>query len=263
MQDLNLSIEDLDIDLLVPPPARGKRAVPLRHTYTRDLNEADVLILIENPHRDVTTPSLLKIRTKHHQLARLLAEGVKQAEAALITGYSPTRISILKNDPAFCELIAYYSAMTEQVYLNVHERLAGVGTMALDELQERLEEHPELFTIEQLQDILAKTYDRAGYGPKSTIEVNKNEVTVANVLEAIKAEVRKKQDGNLTSLDARSRQSSSPRNSGFGLGLQIDGEASEHSSSTDSGSESGGPAVREAGGQKAIEPPRQEDGRGS
>ena len=124
------------IDLFGPP---GGVAV-LELCFDRELSDADLVLLEEGVGLGLSTPPIAKIREVHHHVARLLAEGRKGVEVSAITGYSQSRISILKRDPAFSELLAYYKGQTAVVYQTVHEKLAQVGTMALEELRDKLED---------------------------------------------------------------------------------------------------------------------------
>jgi len=94
--------------------------------------------------------TLTQIRHSHHQLAQMLATGTKQEECALITGYSPVYISILKTDPTFNDLVAYYAAQREVVFVDAIERMRSLGLSTLDELQARLEEDPTQFSNREL-----------------------------------------------------------------------------------------------------------------
>ena len=49
---------------------------------------------------------LQKLRDSHHIIARLLVSGLTNREVAQETGYSETRLSIIKSSPAMQELIA-------------------------------------------------------------------------------------------------------------------------------------------------------------
>jgi hypothetical protein len=80
----------------------------------------------------------------------MLATGTKQEECALVTGYSPVYISILKTDPTFVDLIAYYSAQREVIFVDAIERMRTLGINTLEELQSRLEEDPSQFTNREL-----------------------------------------------------------------------------------------------------------------
>jgi len=143
------------------PSARGRKAEPLSMAYLRDLNAGDVDQILNPPEQGVTTRPLVKLKSAHHTLAKLMAEGIKMVEASAITGYSLSRISILKNDPAFNELVHYYSQQKEQIYLDVHERLAKLGMSAAEELQERLEDDPDSFTVKELREVMSDALDRS------------------------------------------------------------------------------------------------------
>lgn len=114
------------------------------------------------------TPSISRIRDSHHNLARLLAEGLKDVDIARITGYSPSRISILKADPAFSELVSHYQRDKSEGFATVHERYVALSKDAAEELQARLDEKPESFDNEELMELTKLAADRTGFGPKQT-----------------------------------------------------------------------------------------------
>lgn len=120
--------------------ARGRRPEPLSLAVTRELTREDMLAARDEPPAAPPAQTLTKLRQSHHLLARLLASGVSPTEAGLATGYSPGRISVLKRDPAFQELLAYYGKQVEGVYLDLHAKLAGIGMDAVESLHEDLEE---------------------------------------------------------------------------------------------------------------------------
>src|SRR5438105_3835863 len=82
---------------------------PAGPVFVRELTEGDLALLADPPPLANTQRPLVRIRHRHHQLARLLAGGTAAVEASAITGYSQMRISLLQKDPAFCELMAYYA----------------------------------------------------------------------------------------------------------------------------------------------------------
>lgn len=129
--------------------------------YLRDLTPADLEALRSPVVKGVGTPAIKQLRTSHHNLARLLAEGKKNAEVSAITGYSPSRISILQNDPSFRDLISYYKTQVQQQYLDAHSRLAVLGLDCAAELQRRLDEEPDKFTIGQLRETMETALDRS------------------------------------------------------------------------------------------------------
>jgi hypothetical protein len=154
---------DLDIAKLVGP---GRPAVPLDVEYVRDLTEADLQLQATiNSHME---PSPIKrITDRHHLLARLLASGTPEAEAAAITGYDNSRVSVLKNSPAFQELLALYQAEAKREFVSVLEHMAGMSRDALLELRSRLEENPDRFSNKDLKELVIDFADRAVDGDQT------------------------------------------------------------------------------------------------
>lgn len=240
-----LDLLGIDLSGLTIPSSRGARAKPLTHLYVRDLNEADISLLISNPVRGSETPSIQKLRHSHHTLARLIAEGRSYTEAGLIAGYVISRVSLLMKDPAFQELVEYYTFQVKDIFLNVHERLATMGMDALMELQDRMND-PEAkpFTNKELMDIAELSFDRSGYGPKTT-QVHEHKFAMDDLLKAVKDEVRTRQNGNIKTLDARPAQA---RSSGAELppdSIPLGLPPGQHTSEPGSGSQGRGPAVSE------------------
>lgn len=119
----------------------------------RSLTEAD-LPTLQNPSPTSTAPvPIQKLRSSHHQLAQLLAQGRPDPEVALISGYSYGRIATLKADPSFRELLAGYQAIRNQIFVDTLERMKILGLSTLDELQERLETAPEKWTNRELMEM--------------------------------------------------------------------------------------------------------------
>lgn len=187
---------------LYPPASRGRRPT-ISLSYVRDLEESDVKALWDLKPGDLgtDTPVLKSIKSSHHMLARCLADGKSGEEAAIITGYSTSRISILQLDPAFKQLIEYYKTQVERCFVNVYERLAALGIDSIEELQKRLDEEPESFTLGQLMDLAELTLDRSGSGPTT-----KNQHLVALVdarqLDQIKDEIKRRESGQITQVDS-------------------------------------------------------------
>jgi len=143
--------------------ARGsyKQAAAVEIISVEPLTEVD-MIALQNPIKGLNiSPSLVKIRASHHRIAQLIAEGRRHTEIALICGISPARISQLTVDPAFQELMAFYVEEQKKAFVNHQERLADLGTTALEELRDRLETEPEKFKTRELLEIVGQTYDRS------------------------------------------------------------------------------------------------------
>lgn len=137
--------------------------------YVRDLETSDLGVLQAPPKVAAAQPTLAKLRNTHHALARLLAQGVHNNEISAITGYTPSRISTLKGDPAFAELVAYYASQVKEVFVDVASRIAAVGLTALEEIADRLDEEPEKFTIGQLQSLVDSTIGPKAKGPQGNL----------------------------------------------------------------------------------------------
>jgi len=189
---------------LQPPPARGRKPTAAV-SYVRDLNESDIKALWDLPEGGLgsTTPALQHIKSSHHMLARVLADGKNGNEAALITGYSISRISILQKDPSFANLVQYYKTQVEKCFVNVYERLASLGIDSLEELQRRLDENPDGFTLNQLMELAELTLDRSGAGP-TTKNTHQHLVALvdARQLDQIKDEVKRREGGNIITIGA-------------------------------------------------------------
>lgn len=107
--------------------------------------------------RTVAAPQKLNdlknIAYTHHRVAQLLVKGIDEGEVAAITGYTQSRISFFKQDPAFCELLAYYATQREAVFVDTLERMKALGINALEELQRRLEEYPGKWANREIMEM--------------------------------------------------------------------------------------------------------------
>jgi len=138
-------------------PARGARGskspLPLAIEIVRALSPEDVPLLSKPPAVGSQAPTIQALRASHHQLAQLLARGMPATEASLVTGYSLSRISILKSDPTFIELLANYTTSREIAFADTLERMRILGLSTLDELQDRLESDPARWSNRELMEM--------------------------------------------------------------------------------------------------------------
>lgn len=151
---------------LETPRTRGRAARPVAATAVKELTREDLAML--GAERGTQAPPIKRLRERHHALARALAGGMSDTEAALITGYDISRVSILKSDPTFRELLEFYRENVDAQYAQLHEVLAGLSVDAAEHLRERLEEQPEDVSIGQLVEIVKMAADRTGHGPQSS-----------------------------------------------------------------------------------------------
>jgi hypothetical protein len=196
--------DELFAELEAMMPAAASREPFFAH-YVRDLVEEDLILGNALPKRRPEGASLLKkIHSSHHEAARLVGLGKNNAEIALITGYTPQRVVQLRHDPAFQELVAHYTGQVEELYVDVHKRLAGFTNDAMEVLHERLLDAPEKIKNSDLKDLLQLGLDRTGFGPKSTVNTNIKAVVITNAeLERIKAEAAAARLGTVRQLEAR------------------------------------------------------------
>ena len=138
----------------------------------RALTRADLAMLSEKR----PTQTLASLRDTHHRIARAVAAGLRNEEIAALCGTSLNRISILKKDPAFAELVAHYRAVVTVEYIHaadpVIEYLATNALKAQAMLSDKLDEFAEKGEYLPTRDLLGIAelgLDRTGYG-----KVNKN-----------------------------------------------------------------------------------------
>lgn len=143
------------------PSARGNRKglAELAVEFVRELTPDDLPELL-SPSKLPTAnvPVVKELKQSHHQLAQLLAlKNHSQTEISLITGYSQAYISRILTDPAFQALMAHYAEVREMVYVDVMERMKNLGLDAMEELQKRMAESPESFSIRETQELMELT----------------------------------------------------------------------------------------------------------
>lgn len=151
--------------------ARGRARKDVGAVQARLLSADDIQDLAEG--RGSAAQPLRQLRDRHHSLARYLALGYKPAQVSAITGYSLSRISVLQGDPAFRELLAFYREHEGADFRDTQERIHQTAIDALDEIQERLEQEPEIIAMKDLLGIAQLGLDRSGYGPtQKNIQAN-------------------------------------------------------------------------------------------
>jgi hypothetical protein len=135
--------------------------------------------------REGGQPTCIKrLRDHHYQLARVLAEGMRTNEAAAYLGMSVSRVSILRSDPLFKELVDRYrgecEAVRDEAFADVQRKEALLLANALDWKNDRYEERPEEISAEEnIEDM--KFAHEAIYGKESK-HLNVN-VTVPDAAE--------------------------------------------------------------------------------
>jgi hypothetical protein len=177
--------------------------------FVRELNEAD-LVLLDAP-RGVQSKPIAKLRDSHHALARALSAGMKPGEASLITGYSLSRISVLQGDPSFKELLEFYRGHQDTAYANLHDRMATLSMDALEELRERLDDHPEEFTPGALLEMVKTLADRTGFAPTTkSLNMNVDLNSFADKLQAARKRAERPQHNQALTIEVKPSTLDSP-----------------------------------------------------
>jgi predicted transcriptional regulator len=131
---------------------------------TRELTAEDKA-LVGSTKLGSTAPRLKRIRAVHHAAARLMATGMKDSEISLNVGLCSSRLSILKNDPAFSDLVEFYTQGEVERFSSVQDRMVMLGMVAAEEIQARIEEDAEDVATRDLTEIMKLSLDRGGYAP--------------------------------------------------------------------------------------------------
>ena len=118
-------------------------------------------------------PRIAKLRDSHHIMARLIVSGLTVTEIAEETGYSVSRVSLLKNSPAMVELCDRYRADDHGAWKRSrderYESILAAGTKAWRKINDVLDADEEL-PVTTLLKIADSSSDRVGYHRKSTKE---------------------------------------------------------------------------------------------
>lgn len=168
--------------------AQRKATSPRITGQVRTLVEADLERLREPSARD----RLTRIRDSHHNIARLMASGLKLWEVASRTGFSVTRLSVLSRDPSIIELVAHYRNLITEDWREEQDSITADNLAALrvssrmirDQLEDA-DETGEQVPLKTLLAIKADAADRFGYA-KKTHQTNVN-VDFAKLLEEARA----------------------------------------------------------------------------
>lgn len=169
----------MDLDVRIT----GRAAAPIELTAAGEILAED-LPLLALPRPSAQPSTLRKLRDRHHRLAQHLASGLSERDAAIICGYDLSRVSILKNDPAFKGLLEFYRERQAEKFDGVGDKLATITNEAMDELIDRLEDDDirgdiPLKTLMELAELGA---DRIGYGKQTKNESLNVNVGLADTL---------------------------------------------------------------------------------
>jgi hypothetical protein len=133
----------------------------------RSLSREDLALLSEK--RPAVT--LQTLRDSHHRIARSMAAGLPNHEIASFCGISINRVSMLKKDPAFMELVAHYRGVITAEYVRTVDNFMEVATgnmlKAATMLSDKLDDAMDKGEFLPTRDLIAiqdTGADRFGYG---------------------------------------------------------------------------------------------------
>ena len=137
----------------------------------RELTMEEVAALPQGRHGESNTAfkAVERLKPRHHEIARLLASGLKESAIAEVLEVSLSHLYRLKRSPAFQHLLAYFMAARDTETLTMRDRLEHAASLGLDKIQERMEDEENPLPINQLKDIAFGLLDRAGFNPTTKI----------------------------------------------------------------------------------------------
>lgn len=197
-----MDLNDIDAQELLQPAGKAAQATVTRSLEAEDVEEAAAAgVRTESDVAPGISP-VQKLRFSHHQLARLLVQGIPGTQAAATLGMHPQRVYQLQNDPTFQELLQSYEEQAEQIFQSVQERLMLTGMSALERLDDKLENEDEDLSVGELRGIMQDTFDRAGFGPQQTVNSNNHQSASQDLIEAMKENVQTKSQGRVIDREA-------------------------------------------------------------
>ena len=131
----------------------------------RDLEPAEVVEYLSRENGSKPSP-LQRLSSRHRQIAKYIASGARTSDTAAKFGLSISRVSILKGDPTFQDLVRFYSGLEEDKHVGLLEVLEGLATDSVTTLIDRMEEDAEQFTTQELVIIAKMAADRSGHAPR-------------------------------------------------------------------------------------------------
>lgn len=210
----------------------------------RELSEEEVAVLPSlGAPRGGAVVSVQKLRARHHEIARLMASGLRDKEIMETLGGSLMNLTLLRRNPAFQNLLLFYMAERDAQAMDLAGQIRQTAAMSLDLVQQKLEEAIEdpgkrdalgnKFLLEATTTLL----DRAGFNPTQKHVVANVGVTAQTLKEL--------QDAAPSTIFRAEDVQASGGSGGRPPGTVIDITPKLGEDPTGKGSEGSGPRVRE------------------
>lgn len=165
---------DFDAQAIALEPALD---APLLVAYARDITTTDLMAMINAPpERPAAFSQVIKrLNSTHHTIARLVSDGRSDMDIAAIMGSTPGRIRTLKDDPSFRELVTHYTQVKDVVYLDMHAKLAILGSNVVNLINDKVEDALDggsKIALRDAKDIMEAVLDRIGIPAESVTTVH-------------------------------------------------------------------------------------------
>src|SRR5215831_2030718 len=119
-------------------------------------------------------PALKRIRDNHHNIARAFARGLRPSDVSQVFAMSISRVSVLRNDPMFNELVEFYRQEIDDgpigIESEMRENMGEFHRLITDQLQESRETGVPI-PLRTLITGFGDLADRVGYAKRS-VQVN-------------------------------------------------------------------------------------------
>jgi len=150
---------------------RAERVPVVLSTRALDLAEVEAHRARE---AGIEASPLQRLTARHRELAKKIALGWSTSQCAAYFGFTASRVSVIKADPTFRDLVSYFQMQGDDSHEFYQDNLKRASLQAVLELQDRLETAPEEFDNQELMKLMALTADRTGHAPKRVEEKNIN-----------------------------------------------------------------------------------------
>lgn len=169
----------IDVDNIIfgsEKKLQAERDTELTGTVVRELSREDIEKTNTLALGVSQAPPIKNLRDRHHRAAFLIAQGeMSMTEIGMATGYSQSRLSVLKSDPTFDELVAHYRTVREAEFVGVVQKMVAVTDDAVELLAERIEREPDKVTTNNLIEIIKGVGQQAGFTPvQKQVSLNLN-----------------------------------------------------------------------------------------
>lgn len=132
-----------------------------------EINDLEIFTSRPPAEEKPAVEDLKNVKEKHHMAARMKAQGMSQTLIASLAGYTESYLSVLLNNPAMDELVAYYRAQVSNAADSIAEKLRSTSMRAVEKLSEKMDSDAGL-SENALLGLAKLGLDRSGHGPSST-----------------------------------------------------------------------------------------------